>query len=99
MLPGLKERDAVRPCWRLAEGTSSVTSPLASAARYSRRPSPAPRPRGGAFERAFALGIVRQLLEPALAAATASRRRQLCQGVAGQAVRSLQLLPAGEAGS
>ena len=54
------------------------------------------RARGGELERDFAFGIARQLLEPPLAAATASRRRQLCEGVAGQAVRSLQLHPAGQ---
>ncbi len=50
--------------------------------------------RGGELERDFAFGIARQLLEPALAAATPARRRQLCEGVAGQAVTSLRLHPA-----
>ena len=49
------------------------------------------RARGGELERDFAFGIVRQLLEPALAEAPAGARGELLQGPAGEAVRLLAL--------
>lgn len=42
--------------------------------------------RCGAFEQAFPYGVVRQLFEPVLASATASRRDRLMGGAAGLAV-------------
>jgi DNA-binding CsgD family transcriptional regulator len=49
--------------------------------------------RGAELERDFAYGVVRQLLEPALARATATRRRSLLDGEAGRAVAALDVLP------
>jgi DNA-binding CsgD family transcriptional regulator len=49
------------------------------------------RARGGELERDFAFGVVRQLLEPALAEVPARARDDLLQGPAGVAVRLLGL--------
>ena len=48
---------------------------------------------GSEFERDFAFGIVRQLLEPVLTRTAASWRRSLLRGGAWQAVAALELLP------
>jgi hypothetical protein len=45
--------------------------------------------RGSPLEREFAPGVVRQLFEPVLAAASASRRKELLAGSAGQAATLL----------
>jgi DNA-binding CsgD family transcriptional regulator len=56
------------------------------------------RARGGELERDFAFGVVRQLLEPALAEAPARERDDLLQGPAGVAGRLLGLPGAGAEG-
>ena len=56
------------------------------------------RARGGELERDFAFGVVRQLLEPALAEAPARARDDLLQGPAGVAGRLLGLPGAGAEG-
>ena len=48
--------------------------------------------RGGEFEREFAYGVVRQLLEPALAGTSAARRATLLAGPAGHAAALLDLV-------
>ena len=56
------------------------------------------RARGGELERDFAFGVVRQLLEPALAEAPTRARDDLLQGPAGVAGRLLGLPGAGSEG-
>jgi DNA-binding CsgD family transcriptional regulator len=61
------------------------------------------RARGGELERDFGFGVVRQLFEPALAAASAAERAEWLKGAAGNAARLLGLpgagaVPAGVAG-
>lgn len=53
--------------------------------------------RGGELERDFGFGVVRQLFEPVLAAASAAERAEWLDGAAGQAARLLGLPGAGVA--
>jgi hypothetical protein len=56
------------------------------------------RARGAELERDFAFGVVRQLLEPVLAAAPAAERAALLEGPAGRAAELLDLPRAGAPG-
>jgi hypothetical protein len=53
------------------------------------------RARGGELERDFGFGVVRQLFEPVLAAASAAERAEWLEGAAGRAARLLGLPGAG----
>jgi hypothetical protein len=55
------------------------------------------RARGGELERDFGFGVVRQLFEPVLAAASAAERAEWLDGAAGRAARLLGLPGAGVA--
>ncbi len=74
-------------------------SSLLAAARASAEAAGARvlRARGGELERDFGFGVVRQLFEPVLAAASAAERAEWLDGAAGRAARLLGLPGAGAA--